>query len=639
MAKNKSSGPGNITVVSYKSLSDMGQAIIQNQNDALAKITDAMAAQNGNKGGNTDLEQLEVLKKTLEVQKHLEKIAKSQQASLNKAFEEQTKGMKGFKTVGDRFNSIKQGIVDSLNPTSLKKSILGSFNAFGVLNKQIAKVDFNERQKAYGVKGDFGGALKSSRDLQKANAEIDRLKKAGGLGEKASDREIAALKGGKEALDKRNASKNAYLQFDPAAMKAMQAQQSGFRGFSPPNDLTVPGSTLTHPKSTVDFLNPGQNQIPSGKENQLEAGRLMQSQTDLLQQIADNTARMAGGGDNSAAGGAEDKGDGQGMMGKFGKTMNSVAGALGGIGKGIGLGIGSAIGGIFTGIMQGIADGIKAFANIKVVAGVAVLGLLTAVVWGLSEALSNFQQLDWETLGKAGVALVGLMAAGALAGAGVGLLAAGAAGLALLGGALWVVGKAMDAMGDGLDNLTNGLQNMSALDTDNLYGVAGAIVAIGGALAAFAAGNAFAGLMNLITNFLTIGQDSPIEQLGKIASYGDGIQKASDGISKLSDAMKGFRDLTKDDMKAINDFPWVRATAFVAAGGSMSVKGATVYNASKGNEDTKAALANQPATAAPSVNTQVQNNQNQTTVVKPNIRNQESSQAAFMAQRYRPTSY
>ena len=45
--------------------------------------------------------------------------------------------------------------------------------------------------------------------------------------------------------------------------------------------------------------------------------------------------------------------------------------------------------------------------------------------------------------------------------------------------------------------------------------------------------------------------------------------------------MVKFGQLKGDSMKAINDFPWVRATAFVAAGGSMSVDGARVYNASK----------------------------------------------------------
>jgi hypothetical protein len=57
--------------------------------------------------------------------------------------------------------------------------------------------------------------------------------------------------------------------------------------------------------------------------------------------------------------------------------------------------------------------------------------------------------------------------------------------------------------------------------------------------------------------------------------------KAAEGMDKLSGAMKKFGDLKADSMKAVNDFPWVRATAFVAAGGAMSVDGARVYNASK----------------------------------------------------------
>lgn len=642
MGKNKSSGPGNITVVSYKSLSDMGQAIIQNQNDALAKITDAMAAQNGNKAGNTDLEQLEVLKKTLEIQKHLEKIAKSQQTALTKAFDEQTKGMKAFKTVGDRFNSIKQGIIDSLNPASMKKSILGSFNVFGLLNKQIAKVDFNERQKAYGVKGDFGGAVKASRDLQKANAEIDRLKKQGGLGEKATDKEIAALKGGKEALAARSASRNSYLQFDPAAMKAMQAQQSGFRGFSPPNDLTVPGSTLTHPKSTIDFVNPGQNGMGTPEENQLEAGRVQQTQLDLLQQIADNTAKMAGGGTGSSAGGPEDKGT---AGGKGARALNGMSSAIQGIGdsigalgQGVGRGIGGLIGGVFAGIMQGIADGISAFGTMKVVKGVAVIGLLTGVLYALTNVLDDFSQLDFGSIAKGALVVGGI--ALAIYGLGKGLTGIAQGVLALLGisAALWAFGKAMSAVADAFNSFIDGISRLNDIGFDNLLGTAGAITALAAAIGAFGAGTAAAGLGTLIGNLLTFGQDSPLEQLQKLADMGGSLMDAAQGVDAIGQAMKGFAGIDKDAMKAINDFPWTKATIFAAAGGAMSVKGASVYNASKANEEQKTANAT-PAPAAPSVNTNVQTNNSQTNVVKPNIRNQESSQAAYLAQRYRPTSY
>ena len=138
---------------------------------------------------------------------------------------------------------------------------------------------------------------------------------------------------------------------------------------------------------------------------------------------ADTSAKPDGVGDGT--------GPIKGIAGSLGKIGNAVAG----IGKGIGL----AIGGVFQGIMEGIANGIKAFANAKVLAGTVVLGLITAVIWGLSKAIGAFADIDWETFGKAGVAILGLMAAGAAAGAMVGLLALGATGLGLLGGSLWVV--------------------------------------------------------------------------------------------------------------------------------------------------------------------------------------------------------
>ena len=194
----------------------------------------------------------------------------------------------------------------------------------------------------------------------------------------------------------------------------------------------------------------------------------------------------------------------------------------------------------------------------------------------------------------------------------------------------------MGAVGDSLNNMISGIERLSVIGGDSLVGVAKGIAAIGAALVAFAAGNVLAGLLNLVSKLLSFGQDSPIEQLGKIASYGAGIEQAAKGIDALGKAMSAFRSVSSDDMKAINDFPWKEATKFVAAGGAMTVKGVTVYNASKMNEDQKATLTGQAPAANNNVQTTVQTNNSTTTVVKPNIRNQESSQAAYMNSRYKP---
>ena len=99
--------------------------------------------------------------------------------------------------------------------------------------------------------------------------------------------------------------------------------------------------------------------------------------------------------------------------------------------------------------------------------------------------------------------------------------------------------------------------------------------------------------------------------------------------------MKAFASIDPKSMNAINDFPWVKATAFVAAGGAMTAPGgASVYNASKGNAD--AAAANSKVGPASNVTTQVNQNSTSTTVSKGpgGARNTESSYSKYLQARY-----
>jgi hypothetical protein len=131
-----------------------------------------------------------------------------------------------------------------------------------------------------------------------------------------------------------------------------------------------------------------------------------------------------------------------------------------------------------------------------------------------------------------------------------------------------------------------------------------------------------------------------MEQLEKIAKYGEGIGKAGSGMKDLGEGMKAFGEIKGDSlektMKSMKEFPWEQATKFVAAGGAMSADGGKVYNASKGNEDQKAANdANKggggnntvvaPVTNVSSTNVQTQ---------RPAIRNNERSQMNYGGVKY-----
>jgi hypothetical protein len=193
----------------------------------------------------------------------------------------------------------------------------------------------------------------------------------------------------------------------------------------------------------------------------------------------------------------------------------------------------------------------------------------------------------------------------------------------------------MQAVGQGFKDMTEGIERLAMLDGSNLLTVAAGIGALGLAMAAFGAGQAVAGLGNLVGNLLTIGSDSPVEQLIKIGERGQGVKDAAEGMEKLGTAMVAFSKIDKKSMQAINDFPWLKATAFVAAGGAMSVDGSKVYNQSKGNADE--AAKNQNAGGGNKtnvVNAPVNNTSTNTSVYASSIRNQESSQSRYINRRF-----
>lgn len=441
-----------------------------------------------------------------------------------------------------------------------------------------------------------------------------------------SDEDIKQTQKGSDLFKKRNDNLADYQKYNIGLGVKVAKPDSGDQRSA--GLVQTPSDKGAVSQSTTDVLAEQQQ----SKENQLESIRILNLQTDLLQQIANNTSK---GGDNSAAGGAEDAGNNAGGLGDFAKSLKGIGSALGGIGKGVGIAVGGAIGGIFAGIMMGISDGIKAFANIKVIAGVAVLGLLTGVVWGMSKALENFQDLDWETLAKAGTVIGGLILAGAGAGAIAPLLGVGALALGGLAASVWAIGEAMQTMGDGLESFTTGLERLSNIDGDALFGVAAGLKELAWAMAGFGAGQAVEGLGNLVSRFLSIGTDSPIEQLIKIGTVGSGVIDAAVGLDKLGDTISKFSKLDPDSMDAINQFPWDKATKFVSAGGSMQVAGAKVYNASKENADKQADVEGQfRAPQQASVSAAVQNNTTNNQIIKMPARNQESSQSKYLSARY-----
>lgn len=361
----------------------------------------------------------------------------------------------------------------------------------------------------------------------------------------------------------------------------------------------------------------------------------------------------------SAGGGGWDR-----FLGGVTKGIATLTNAL----KSIGRGFGDAVGGFFEGILTGIANGLKQLANPKVFLGVAAMLGIAGAVWVVSDAFQKFSSVSWEDVLKGFAALTGLGVLAAVAAAAAPALLIGAGVIAVLGAALIPFAFAMDLAGGAMEKFATAMERLSGIDSMKLAKLGPALAAVSAGLMAFAAANVVAGLSTLVTNLLTLGQDSPIEQLEKISTYGPGLQKAGTGISSVAAGMKEFNKVDDDTMDVVNDFPWVKATLFAATGGQMKafapdgsgvavgapleqspaakqiapklepvvpsdadniygksaeVKGREMQQGNSGNT----AMINAPTTI---------NRTSQTSVVKPTSRNSESAVSRFISTRYTP---
>ena len=578
-----------------------------------------------------------------------------------------------FKTFKSPLEKFKDSLGEFAKPFKTPgRTLMKTLNVGGIFNKQIAKSEFVEKQKDLGstksdkeIRADFEKANKIAKELQLTEAKLEKLKKSTGL----SESKLAQTPQGRKLLDERAQGAAAFKEVDLAAQLETGTDKTSIPTKAPTVIVEAPSLA-----PSVGFDSTPSQNFASGaaeEEAQMENARLMNQQTELLQKIEENT--RSGGGDAAKEG--EGGGLGSGLMKGIGAGLKALGGGLGGLGKGLGKGI--------QGLLTGIARGIGAFGTTKVLKGaaamvvlsgalyitgkalkefagvewesvakgtVAMLGLaavgmvlgkagpgmiigagamliLSAALWVTGDALQKFQGLDWETIGKGMVAVAGLGVLGAVAGTAAPLLLAGSAALAALGGSLWLIGEAMQAVGAGFKSMTDGLERLSKMDGGALSKVGAGLVDIGIGMAAFGAGQAAAGLSTLVTNLLTIGQDSPVEQLVKIGEIGNGLLNASIGVKDLAEGIKAFAGVDEDSLDALDSFPWKKATEFVKAGGVIKMNGAVVASVSASAEMAKVNAVSPVGNGGTTVvNNSVNNSKNVTQVLpKSPARKQEKS--------------
>jgi len=550
-----------------------------------------------------DDERLKLEQETLNVQKKQLIVLEDSETDRKKSQEDIQKLMdsiKTFKSPLERVRDNVKGFVGKFSGENVKKNFLESTNVFGINNKRLEKEKFIKEQKALGAEGDlnkkFEGAYSAKKESLKVEANIQKLRDA--TGGKFTDEELAKSKPENAALfAKKAALTEEYAQFDKGAQLKAGDKAS----------MVSPSAKEVAKTPTEAFASAGEQQ-----EAAQENAKLMGDQTSLLQKIEENTR----GGTSANASSQSSEDSGGGLLGGLGKGLKSL-------GTGIGKGLGAILSGIGRGLFA-LSSGLVALTP-----AIPVIGVLTLAAVGLGaalrlaapaiEAFAPVLMKVAEVVGTVFVAAIEKIPE-----------IIKTVGDAIMG----VIGAISDSIIGIIDAVTASIERLANIDGGALLQVAGGLLALSGAMVAFGGAQALAGLGSLVGKLLTIGSDSPVEQLIKIGDRGDGIQKAADGMEKLGTAMGAFGKIDKKTMEAINDFPWLKATAFVAAGGSMQVDGAVVTKASKQNADAAAANSGSGGGNTAVVNAPVTTTNNSSQIIKSPIRNQESSLARYSVSRY-----
>jgi hypothetical protein len=535
----------------------------------------------------------------------------------SKAIANIAKGMQTFETMGDRVGSMGKKLKDNLGSLSaLKVTALKAFNIGGIFNKSIAKEKFIQTQRKLGseddrstLSGKFETANKTAKEIKKNESQLSQLKKDTGM----SEADLAKTKEGKRLLGKREQLSDTFAKSD---LKA----------------------------GLVKRESPTQEHADSGvaEERQMEQAKHEQKMDDLFVKIEQNTrggspdqkAKPAEGGKEGGllaglmSGGAGKALDG---MKKFGIGLLAVGAALwvaaeafknfgdvdwDSIGKGM-----VALGGL---VLAAIGlDKVKG----SIIKGAFALGVLALAMYGMSEALGGFADLDWETIGKGMLAVAGIGIIAAVMGNAIVPITLGAAAIGLLGGALWIVGEAMQAVGKGFEEMTVGLEKLGQLDGSNLLMVGAGLASIGAGMAVFGAGTAAAGIGNLVGGFLNLVTPgkSPVEQIMMMGERGQDIKAAGDGVMALATGLGKFSGIDTKTIKAISELPIDK----IAAMGAAMRPANAVEGGSRANADAAATASGGGGNKTNIVNAPVNNMSKTTNVIKPNIRNQESSNAMY----------
>lgn len=573
----------NVTVVTGKTLENLINLQMSTQ-DALTKITNSMQDAADKKSDDLQNQLLLIQQKLLDVNLDNFKLNRKQYDAQQKTFSDLSKGLKDWQSWGDKLKDLKGAMQDKLSPDSIQKKLLSKLNIGGILNQKLMALDFKKQAKALGT----APADKKELDKQanafaaaqmammRENQKIENLKKKSG----ATDDQIKNSPIGSQLIANRDKQAGIVSNLMPGGKSA---KDLGNKMGGNTGGLSVPLTPAEANPLTA----------PSGKENQLEQAQQQENQLEILTQIRDNTSIMAG---------KDQEGN------KKQDSSTSTKGMLGGL-------LDSVMGLFGDSFFTAIRSIFSARALLRVITKFfAPAMIIGSLVNGIMDGFKV-----WQDTGSLSDALI-----------------------AGLGGVLEFITFGLFDK-DTIKNIVSAVSGF--VDKYIMQPISNLVDGLGDAFDTYIAQpfkQAFDSLWQMFTDLGQMFTDyvvTPIQNAFQPISdfFSDMIDTVINFFKSIEIPGVSFKVPFKDD--PVQFGPWHPFSddpaAQTQAAAVTPTSGKVIADASKNNADQQAIVdgkANAPQQT--SVNTAVQNNSNTTNVIKPSVRNQESSQSKYAAARY-----
>ena len=192
----------------------------------------------------------------------------------------------------------------------------------------------------------------------------------------------------------------------------------------------------------------------------------------------------------------------------------------------------------------------------SMIVGSVAIAILGGALYAAGLGFKQFQELDWETIGMGFVAIGGLGAIGAVVGLAAPLITAGAIAIGAMGIALIPFAFAAQLAAPAMTEIAESFGLFADVPISTMMAIPAALAAVGAALVALSAGNFVGGILDGIGKLF--GSESPIDKIVKMAdaapniiALGTAMQSFGDDVDAM---MAGLERLDPDKVDKLDDF-------------------------------------------------------------------------------------